>query len=67
MIDGHVFISFQEMYQRAVKIDRALNETEAESWRMGLAKRKFGLEDLAARGTVNPGTSTAGSKENKSC
>jgi len=41
MIAGHVFTSFQEMYQRAVKIARVIAETEAESRQLGLAKRKF--------------------------
>jgi len=35
MIAGYVFTSFQEMYRRAVKIARVIEETEAESWRMG--------------------------------
>jgi len=30
MIARHVFTSFQEMYQRAVKIARVIEETEAE-------------------------------------
>ena len=41
MIAGHVFMSFQEMYQRAVKIARVIDETEAESRQIGQAKRKF--------------------------
>ena len=40
MIAGHVFTSFQEIYQRAVKIAWVIEETEAESRQMGLAKRK---------------------------
>ena len=31
MIAGHVFTSFQEMYQRIVKIARVLEETKVES------------------------------------
>jgi len=42
LIAGHIFTSFQEMYRRAVKIARVIEVTEAESQRMGLAKRKFG-------------------------
>jgi len=42
MIAGHVFTSFQEMYQRAVKIALVIEETEPESRQIGLAKRKFG-------------------------
>jgi len=30
MIAGYVFTSFQEMYQRVVKIARVIEETEAE-------------------------------------
>ena len=30
MIAGHVFTSFQEMYQRAAKIARVIEETEAK-------------------------------------
>jgi len=41
MIAGHVFTSFPEMYQRAVKIAWVIEETEAEGRQMGLAKRKF--------------------------
>ena len=42
MITGHVFTSFQEMYQRTVKIARVIGETEAEHRQIGLDKRKFG-------------------------
>jgi len=42
MIAGHVFTNFQEMYQRAMKIARVIEETEAESRQIGLAKRRFG-------------------------
>jgi len=41
MIAGHVFTSFQEMYQRAMKITRVIEEIEVESRQIGLAKRKF--------------------------
>jgi len=50
MIAGHVFASFQEMYQRAVKIARVIEETEVESRQIGLAKRKFGQSDFSAQG-----------------
>ena len=50
MIAGNVFTSFQEMYQWAVKIDRVLEETEAESWQIGQAKRKFGQGGSSAQG-----------------
>ena len=42
MIAGYVFTSFQEMYQRAVKIAWFIEETKAEGRQIGLAKRKFG-------------------------
>jgi len=50
MIAGHVFTSFQEMYQGAVKIARVVEETEAESRQIGLAKRKFGEGGSGAQG-----------------
>ena len=50
MIAGHVFTSFQAMYQRAVKIAQVIEEAEAESWQMGLAKRKFGPGGSSALG-----------------
>jgi len=42
MIAAYVFTSFQEMYQRAVKTVRVIEETKAEGRQIGLAKRKFG-------------------------
>jgi len=51
MTAGHVFTSFQEMYQRVVKIARVIEETEAESWEIGLAKRKFGQGGSSAEGS----------------
>jgi len=42
MIAGYAFTSFQEMYQRVVKIARVIEETEAKSRQIGLSKRKFG-------------------------
>jgi len=50
MIAGHVFTSFQGMYQRAVKTARIIEETEAESRQIGLAKRKFGKVGSSAQG-----------------
>ena len=50
MIAGHVFTSFQEMYQRAVKIARVIEETEAESRQLGQAKRKFGPGGFSTQG-----------------
>ena len=51
MIAGHAFTSFQEMYQRAVKIARVIEETDAEGRQMGLAKRKFGQGGSSAQGS----------------
>jgi len=51
MIAAHVFTSFQEMYQRAVKIARVIAETEAESRKIGLAKRKFNHGESSAQGS----------------
>jgi len=42
MIAGHIFTSFQEMYQRAVKIAQVIEEIEDKSRQMGLTKRRFG-------------------------
>ena len=42
MIAGHVFTSFQEMYQWAVKKARVIEQTKAESRQLDQAKRKFG-------------------------
>ena len=50
MIARHVFTSFQEMNQRATKIARVIEEIEAESRQMGLAKRKFGQGGSGAQG-----------------
>jgi len=50
IITRYVFTSFQEMYQRAVKIARVIEETEAESRQIGLAKRKFSQRGSGAQG-----------------
>ena len=50
MIAGHVFTNFQEMHQRAVKIARVIEETEAEGQQMGFAKRKFGRGGFSTQG-----------------
>ena len=50
MIAGRVFTNFQEMYQRAVKIARVIEETEAERRQMGFAKRKFGEGGSSTQG-----------------
>jgi len=41
MIARHVCTCFQEMYQRAVKIAWVIEENDAESPQIGLAKRRF--------------------------
>jgi len=50
MIAGHVFTSFQEMYQNAMKIARVIEETEAEGRPMGPTKRKFGPGGSSTQG-----------------
>jgi len=40
MIAGQTFENFQDMYQRAVKIARVLEESENESQALNLEKRK---------------------------
>ena len=44
-IAGHIFDSYQEMYQRAMKIARVLNETKKENKEAILVKRKFEFEN----------------------
>ena len=51
MIAGHVFSSFQGMYQRAVKIARVIAEIEAESRQVGLANRKFNQGGSSTQGS----------------
>jgi len=41
MIAGHTFDHFQDMYQRAVKIARVLDESENESHALSRGKRKM--------------------------
>ena len=40
MLAGQTFINYQEMYQRAVKVARVLEETEKETKGLNLEKRK---------------------------
>jgi len=42
IIAGYTYANFQEMYQKAVKIARIMNETETENREKGQVKRKFG-------------------------
>ena len=42
MIAGQTFQNFQDMYQRAVKIARVLEESENENRALNLGKRKMG-------------------------
>ena len=70
MIAGHIFTSFQEMYQRAVKIARVIEETEAKSQQMSLAKRRFSQEDPALkriRGLANSILMRTEARESKLC
>ena len=41
MIGGQTFQNFQDMYQRAVKIARVLEESENENRALNLGKRKM--------------------------
>jgi len=41
MIAGHNYANFKELYQRAVKIARDIEETEAENKKSNLGKRKL--------------------------
>jgi len=42
IIAGYAYTNFQEMYQRAVKIARIMNETEIKNREKDQVKRKFG-------------------------
>jgi len=50
MIAGHSFDNYQEMYQRAVKIAQALDETERENKAVSLGKRKFEYDNRGPKG-----------------
>jgi len=45
MVVGHTNVNLQELYQRAVKIARVIEEIEAENREPNLGKRKFGVEE----------------------
>jgi len=53
MIAGHSFENFKEMYQRAVKLARVLEETNWENRASNLGKRKIDYNNRELRG-VNP-------------
>jgi len=53
MIAGHTFDHFQDMYQRAVKIARVLDESENESRALSQGKRKMELFRGGFRGGSN--------------
>ena len=65
MIVGHAYANFQEMYQRAVKIARIMNETEIENREKGQAKRKFAPEGSNSRGNRNFKRFKLGMRQNK--
>ena len=53
MIVAHSFENFKEMYQRAVKLARVLEETNWENRASNLGKRKIDYNNRELRG-VNP-------------
>ena len=53
MIAAQTFKNFQDMYERAVKIARVLEEIETENWAANFGKRKLDLNRGRFRG-MNP-------------
>ena len=53
IVVGHAYASFQEMFQRAMKIARVMDETEVESREMGQPKRKFSPGESNSQGSSN--------------
>ena len=53
IIAGYAYTSFQEMYQRAVKIVRIISETEIEDRGKGKVKEKFGPGRSNSQGNIN--------------
>jgi len=49
IIAGYAYTNFQEMYQRAVKIARIINETEIENRGKGQVRRNLAPEDPIVR------------------
>ena len=41
IVVGHAYASFQEMFQRAMKIARVMDETKVKNREIGQPKRKF--------------------------
>jgi len=54
MITGHTFDRYQEMYQKAIKIARVLDEVEGENKAVWQMKRKFGYVVSTGQGSGNP-------------
>jgi len=53
IIAGYTYTSFQEMYQRAVKIARIISETEIEDRGKGQVKEKFGPGGSNSQGGIS--------------
>ena len=64
IIMGHMFDSYQEMYQRAVKIARVLDKTERENEAAGSRKRKFEYDNKGQK-SRNPKWFISGRPQDK--
>ena len=64
MVAGHSFKNFREMYQRAIKITRVLEETMWENRTSNLGKRKIDYNNRGPRG-VNPKRFNIGGPQDK--
>ena len=65
IIAGYAYTSFQEMYQRAVKIARIISETEIEDRGKGKIKEKFGPGGCISQGGKGFRTVKYGMKQDK--
>jgi len=63
MIVGHSFDSFQEMYQRDVKIARVLEEADRENEVTNLGKRKFEYDNRGPKGGNPKRVNTSGPQD----
>jgi len=53
IIAGYTYGSFQEMYQKAMKISRIISETEIENGEKDQVKEKFSHEGSNSQGNIN--------------
>jgi len=53
IIEGYAYTNFQEMYQRAVKVARIIDETKIKNKEKGRAKREIGRRESNSQGSRN--------------